>query len=130
MATGRRGEALAARYLERRGLRIVGRNVRTRVGEIDLVAYDEGTLVLVEVRAVHRALVPGHPATAITHAKARQVLRAARYYLAALPGGGRGVDVRIDALGIELDTNTVEYLPGAIRADLVGRQGAAQPRRG
>lgn len=116
---GREGEARAARYLEQQGLRIVARNVRTRGGEIDLVARDGGTLVLVEVRTVRRALVPGHPVTAITRRKARQVLRAARYYLHSLGAAARGRDVRIDALGIELDTETVEHLPGAIRAGLL-----------
>ena len=47
---GARAEALAADYLMRQGLTIVGRNFRTRFGEIDLIARDGRTLVFVEVR--------------------------------------------------------------------------------
>ena len=48
--TGIRGEEEAARFLARSGLAIVDRNVRTRVGEIDLVAKEGKTLVFVEVK--------------------------------------------------------------------------------
>jgi putative endonuclease len=54
-ALGRRGEQLAAGHLERLGYEILARNVRTRAGEIDLIALGERTLVFVEVktRRVH-----------------------------------------------------------------------------
>lgn len=65
---GRRGEALAAQYLEEAGLRIVDRNWRCPVGEIDLVAVDGSTLVVIEVKT--RSTVNyGHPLEAITPAK-------------------------------------------------------------
>ncbi|MGH2722043.1 MAG: YraN family protein, partial [Actinomycetota bacterium] len=44
------GEGAAARHLERRGLRILARNWRIRMGELDLVARDGGVLVFVEVK--------------------------------------------------------------------------------
>jgi putative endonuclease len=44
------GERLAAAHLERLGFAIVARNVRTRYGEIDLIAFDGRTLVFVEVK--------------------------------------------------------------------------------
>ena len=47
---GRAGEELAAAYLERQGLSIVARNVRCRVGEIDIVARDGASVVFVEVK--------------------------------------------------------------------------------
>ena len=52
-ALGRRGERLAARHLKRQGYRILGRNLRSRLGEIDLAALapDGRTLVIVEVKA-------------------------------------------------------------------------------
>src|SRR4051794_11117370 len=46
---GRRAERFAARYLRRQGYRILGRNVDDRLGEIDLLALDGKTLVVVEV---------------------------------------------------------------------------------
>jgi putative endonuclease len=52
-ATGRRGEDLAHRYLERRGMTVVARNWQPSVGqgEIDLVAWEGERLVFVEVKA-------------------------------------------------------------------------------
>jgi putative endonuclease len=49
-ALGQLGERLAGEHLERLGFAIVDRNARTRVGEIDLVAFDGHTLVFVEVK--------------------------------------------------------------------------------
>jgi len=48
---GRRSERAAAKYLRRQGLRILGRNMDDRLGEIDLLALDGQTLVVVEVRS-------------------------------------------------------------------------------
>jgi putative endonuclease len=50
-ATGKRGERVAARFLKRRGLRILARNVRAGHGEIDIVAQEGSTLVFVEVKS-------------------------------------------------------------------------------
>ncbi|MEW6440303.1 MAG: YraN family protein [bacterium] len=49
---GKEGEALAARFLQQKGFRIRGRNFRTRFGEIDIVAEDQGQIVFVEVRSL------------------------------------------------------------------------------
>jgi putative endonuclease len=52
LAAGRRGEDLAHRHLQTLGMRVVGRNHRTRggAGEIDIVALDRDMLVFVEVK--------------------------------------------------------------------------------
>src|SRR3546814_6508261 len=46
--TGRASEERASRYLEGRGLTILGRNLRSKAGEIDLVAFDNGILAFIE----------------------------------------------------------------------------------
>jgi putative endonuclease len=48
---GRLGEQLAAAHLERLGYTVLARNVRTRHGEIDLIASDARVLAFVEVKA-------------------------------------------------------------------------------
>jgi putative endonuclease len=80
MALGRAGEALAARHLEARGLRILERGFRTRDGEIDLVAADGGTVVFVEVKA-RSGTACGRPAEAVHARKQRRLVRAARIWL-------------------------------------------------
>jgi len=48
---GRRSERASAKYLRRHGFRILGRNLDDRLGEIDLLALEGQTLVIVEVRS-------------------------------------------------------------------------------
>ncbi|MFV1960108.1 MAG: YraN family protein [Planctomycetota bacterium] len=57
---GRRGEQVAARALRRAGYRILGRNLRTPHGEVDLLAREGGALVVVEVKT-RRLPAPGEP---------------------------------------------------------------------
>ncbi|WP_289136494.1 YraN family protein [uncultured Brevibacillus sp.] len=49
-ALGQKGEQMAEQFLEQKGYEIISRNVRTRRGEIDLIAMDGSALVFVEVR--------------------------------------------------------------------------------
>jgi putative endonuclease len=79
------GEAEAARHLESRGFMIVGRQVRTGLGEIDLVALDGETLVFVEVKALERIPEDGvDPAENVHRRKQRRLGLAARAYLSGL----------------------------------------------
>jgi putative endonuclease len=82
---GAEAEALAAQFLAAQGLAIVARNVRTRYGEIDLVAQDGATLVFVEVR-LRRNAAFGGAAESITRAKRARLVTAARQYLARVRG--------------------------------------------
>lgn len=77
---GQRGEAAAARYLMRRGYKILARGNRLDPGELDIVAADRDTIVFVEVktRQSHDA---GHPAEAVDAIKQRRLTRLAVTYL-------------------------------------------------
>jgi putative endonuclease len=77
---GRRGEDEAARLLKRKGYVILARGHKDNIGEIDLVAVDQRTVVFVEVktRTTHDA---GHPADAVDDAKQRRLTRLALSYL-------------------------------------------------
>jgi putative endonuclease len=77
---GRDSEAVAGRFLHRRGLRIVARNHQTGVGEIDLVATDGSVLVFVEVKG-RTASEQGLPEDAITAAKRRKLTQCALAFI-------------------------------------------------
>jgi len=100
-ALGRRGEDLAHRYLERRGMTIVARNYRTATGsaEADLVAWDGDTLVFVEVKTRSTDEF-GPPDRAIGDEKRRAILRAAAEY--ARRAGVPENNVRFDILNVVL----------------------------
>lgn len=106
---GAPAEALAAAFLEQRGLTIVERNYRCRLGEIDLVAHDGGTTVFVEVRRRASASF-GSAAASITAAKRRKLLKTARHYLARLRTAPQ---CRFDALLIEGEPPRIEWIRNA-----------------
>ncbi|MFM8655320.1 MAG: YraN family protein [Verrucomicrobiota bacterium] len=80
---GRHGEKVAARFLQRAGVRILTRNYRHRRGEVDLVARHGRELVMVEVKSRHpRArLAPEH---SVTWGKQRKIIGVANAYLREL----------------------------------------------
>lgn len=81
-AAGLRAEALAAWLLRLKLYRIVGRRVKTRLGEIDLIARRGRMLVFVEVKARGEALAA---AEALSLQQRGRLARAAALYAAARP---------------------------------------------
>jgi putative endonuclease len=79
---GRRGEALAALYLQAQLYRIVERRFKTPVGEIDLIAQRFGVTAFVEVKARGRIEGVGE---ALGKVNQRRLIRAAEYYLSRHP---------------------------------------------
>lgn len=84
-ATGGAAEEAAARFLARRGLEVIARNYRTRMGEIDLVARDGAVLVFIEVRMRGASGARfGGAAASIDARKRSRIEAAARHFLARL----------------------------------------------
>lgn len=73
-------EALAAEYLQQKGLKLLSRNYRCRFGEIDLIMQDGATLVFVEVRMRSNRHF-GSAAESITQTKQRKLMITAQHYL-------------------------------------------------
>ncbi|RMH44793.1 MAG: YraN family protein [Deltaproteobacteria bacterium] len=107
---GRAAERVAVRYLRRKGLRIVARNVRLPSGEIDIVARDGDTLVFVEVRCRASGRW-GTALDAIGPAKQHQVARVAEAYLTRHPASA----CRFDVVGVTGDV--VVHIEDAFRPD-------------
>ena len=78
---GQEGEATAERYLRRKGYRIIEKNLRTSLGELDLVAEDGPVLVFVEVKA-RRTEEFGGAVQAVHRRKQEKVIQLAAQYLA------------------------------------------------
>jgi len=79
-ATGIKGEEEAARFLARCGYAILDKNVRTRAGEIDLVAKEGKTLVFVEVKT-RKDLAGDPPQAAVNTRKQNRLGKLAHGYL-------------------------------------------------
>ena len=110
---GADGEAIAARFLRRSGFRILARNVRTRGGEIDIVAETGHTLCFVEVRARTRDAF-GTPSETVTQAKQKRLIRAASAYLQSIPRGNERF-CRFDVVAVG-PGGVVEHLVNAFQA--------------
>jgi len=94
---GERGEDAAAAYLERAGLEVVERNWRCPAGEIDIVALEDETLVMCEVKT-RKTVSKGTPEDAVTTAKQRRYRKLASAYLQS--AGLTDVAVRFDVITI------------------------------
>ena len=97
--TGRQGEDIAASYLTGKGYRILARNWRCPVGELDLVMADDQTLVFVEVRTRSGSRF-GPAEESITPAKQMRLIELAQTYLQE--STAPGVSWRIDVVAIQL----------------------------
>ena len=111
---GAAGESAAADALQRRGYRILERNVRTALGELDLVARDGDTLCFVEVKA-RRSTAFGYPQEAVTRQKQWHLMRMAQWYLKArgLTGRAARFDVVAVLMGRDDRPTSVEVIPHA-----------------
>jgi putative endonuclease len=77
---GGRGENVAARFLRDLGYKVLIRNYKTEVGEIDIVARDGNTIVFVEVKTRVGEDVP--PEEQVNDPKRHQITKAAKHYMA------------------------------------------------
>lgn len=77
---GEKAEQAALLFLEKKGLTLLARNYRCKLGEIDLIMRDNAEVVFIEVRQ------RSHPnysqaAESVTHAKQRKIIKTATHYL-------------------------------------------------
>ena len=109
---GQEGERLAARFLKEQGFRILDRNYRNRIGEIDIVAEDRGVLVFVEVRTLEASA--GHsPEETIQWKKQQCISRTAQAYIQYKRLEDR--PARFDVVSVVLDgtRSTLRHTPDA-----------------
>lgn len=96
---GRSGEEAAVRHLHQKGLRVVQRNFRCRLGELDIVARDGPYLVFIEVRTV-TAGTPGTAQESVGIKKRHKLRQVAAYYLQSR--NAANVPVRFDVVAVTM----------------------------
>lgn len=118
---GRRSERAAARFLRSLGYRILAANVADPAGEIDLIALDQQTLVIVEVRSTSGTDLERTTAS-VDYRKQKKITEAATRFLARRRLL-EGVNVRFDILILgwppDAKEPTIRHYPNAFEA--VGR---------
>lgn len=113
---GKQGEDIAARFLARKGHKIIERNVKTFVGEIDIVARKEYEIIFVEVKT-RKGRVFCPPYFSVTRKKRKKLIQCAMCYLKMkdMPDASWQIDV----ISIEIDNLTgyvkkIEHFKNAI----------------
>jgi putative endonuclease len=101
-ALGKLGEAAAAAYLRRNGVRILAANYVCAAGEIDLIGTEREALLFIEVKT-RTSEAFGLPQLAVHQRKQQQIVRAAQWYLA---------DRRIPEIACRFDVVAVTFPPG------------------
>ncbi len=99
---GEEGEEIAANYLEKQGYKILERNFRCKIGEIDIIARENNCLIFVEVKT-KTGLGHGSPEEMVNRKKQEKIKRIAEFYLKEKDLEGEDLDWRIDVLAIEFE---------------------------
>lgn len=120
---GLRGEREAAKHLKGKGYKILERNYRVKQGEIDLVAFRDGVLAFVEVRAQTRpALID--PLLTITRRKQRRIIKAAQSYATLNDLQTSNVALRFDVVTVLFDAqgrpDQINHMEGAFQESSKG----------
>ncbi len=95
---GQWAEAKALEHMQKLGFRLVWRNYRCRVGEIDIVGWDREILVFVEVRFRAKTTF-GLAADTVNRTKQRRCIRAAQHFLQSHPN--LNAPCRFDVLALD-----------------------------
>ena len=118
---GDEGEQIAARHLKTLGYRLLAKQTRSRLGEIDLIAMDRDTIVFVEVKS-RRDHRDGSPAEAVDRRKQTKLTQLALAWLKKK--GLLGHRARFDVIAIRWNDNSepvVTHTPNAFEAADLGQ---------
>jgi putative endonuclease len=85
LQSGESAESLAWAFLEKRGFKLIQKNFRTKVGEIDLIMKQKSCLVFIEVR-YRKNQDFGGAAASITASKQTRIRKTALIFLQQNPG--------------------------------------------
>lgn len=95
-ALGSKGEDLAVKFLKKKGYRIISRNYKNYIGEIDIIAQDGETVVFIEVKTRSSDFF-GYPFESVHRRKRQKLKNLALLYLKKV---GEELPVRFDVLSI------------------------------
>ncbi len=112
---GERGENVAARFLRDKGLKVLLRNYRCPLGEIDIIARDGDVLVFVEVKT--RTADEPTPEDQVNHHKQHQLSKVAKTYLSRY--GAAQPPARFDVVAViwaDGADPVVRHTPSAFQA--------------
>lgn len=107
---GKLGEEIASKYIISKGGKVIERNYRTKIGEVDLIAKLNGELVFVEVKS-RSNINYGYPSESVNYKKKRKIINVAKYYI--LDNSLDNLSIRFDVIEIYLKEKKINHIVNA-----------------
>jgi putative endonuclease len=114
---GEAGEKHAAHFLKNNGYKIIARNVRFSIGEIDIIAQIQRTIVFIEVKTRHSAQYC-HPVEAVDKKKRQKIKQMALQFYRSKKYAANGFAIRFDIITLiwpEGEQPKIEHFVDAFR---------------
>ena len=109
-AKGSYGENLACKHLEKNNYSIIERNFTNKIGELDIIAKKENTIVVIEVKA-RSSIKYGYPYEAINKRKLQKIKKVAASYINMKDLWK--YQIRFDVIEVYLHNNSVNHIENA-----------------
>ncbi|SHJ54047.1 putative endonuclease [Clostridium cavendishii DSM 21758] len=103
---GSYGEDICSKTLKNLGYKILEKNFRCRMGEIDIIAIQGNILSFIEIKSRFSASY-GNPCEAVTYFKIRKIINTANYYI--FKEKFFNINVRFDIMEVILNYNDNTY---------------------
>ncbi|KYH29901.1 MULTISPECIES: YraN family protein [Clostridium] len=105
---GNYGEDLSVKYLSNLGYKILNRNFRCKLGEIDIISMleSDNRICFTEVKSRYNSLY-GFPFEAITYRKIKRIKAAAKFYI--MVNNLKNLDFRFDVIEVVFNNSNDSY---------------------
>ena len=104
------GEEIALKYLIKNGAKILEKNYRIKIGEIDIIAKIDNELAFIEVKS-RSSIRYGYPSEAVNYKKINKISNVARYYM--LMNNFNDIPIRFDVIEIYFNENKINHIMNA-----------------
>ncbi len=111
-AKGQQAQKLAEKFLKKKGLRILARNINTGPAEIDLIARHRRDVVFIEVRS-RWSDSDVRPEETVNRTKQQRLIRGAQAFLKSRRWEDRPVRFDVVAIDAFLDPPAIRHIPDA-----------------
>ena len=107
---GKLGEEIALKYITSKGGKIIEKNYRTKIGEVDLIAKLNGEIVFVEVKS-RSNINYGYPSEAVNYKKRKKITTVAKFYI--LDNSLQDTSIRFDVIEVYLNDRKINHIVNA-----------------
>ncbi|WP_148556331.1 YraN family protein [Terrisporobacter glycolicus] len=107
---GKLGEEIALKYIISKGGKVIEKNYRTKIGEVDIIAKLNGELVFVEVKS-RSNINYGYPSESVNYKKKRKITNVAKYYI--IDNSLENLSIRFDVIEIYFNEKKINHIVNA-----------------